>query len=278
MELEKIIAVLVLYKSSLEESLTFKSLRESIDTLNGNLTILVYNNSPDYWSYEEFNYNNITIISVNDNSNSGVSKAYNVGFDFAKNNNKSYILLLDQDTKISNSFFTAFFKMEKKYSKLNLGLYAPMIMNDRGLVSPAQFFLHTSKKIENIKEGENPLKGLAVINSGLIIATPLFELVGGFNEKIKLDFSDFYFVKKALEFEQNIIVFNAKCNHSLSSEEQVSVKSALIRFDYYLEGAKEYNKSFSDIWGLNAWVFLRSIRLGLKYKTIKFTIKFLFPK
>lgn len=278
MGLDKIIGVLVLYKSSLEESITFKSLRESINAIEGNFTLVVYNNSPEFWNYDNANYDKITIFSVNDYLNSGVSKAYNVGFDYAKRFQKSYILLLDQDTNIPVSFFDSFYHMEKKYSKSNLGLYAPMIVNNYGLVSPALFFLHTSKKLKNIKEGENLLNGLAIINSGLIISTNLFELVGGYNEKIKLDFSDFYFIKKAMQFEKKIIIFNSLCKHSLSSEEKVSKEKALIRFNYYLEGAKQYQNSFSGILGLDSWIFLRSIKLGLKYKTIKFINSFIFHK
>lgn len=276
MGLEKIIAVIVLYKSTLEESSTFQSLLRSVDVDSSDLTLVLYNNSPDYWTYDFSTYKGLNIINVNDNLNSGVSTAYNVGFKYAKLNHKEYILLLDQDTELPVFYFDSFLKMEQKYKGGNLGLFAPKIVNDNGLVSPAKFFLHTSKKIDKISEGENPLKGLAVINSGLIISTVLFELTGGYNDKIKLDFSDFYFMRKVLKFEKNIIIFNAECKHSLSSEENISLKSALTRFDYYLEGAKYFRNSFSDVKGLSIWILLRSLKLGLKYKTMKFTTKVLF--
>ena len=81
-----------------------------------------------------------------------------------------------------------------------------------------------------------------------------------------------------MKFEKNIIIFNADCKHSLSSEEDVSLKSALIRFDYYLEGAKYFRNSFSDVKGLQFWTLLRGLKLGLRYKTIKFITKVLFLK
>jgi len=276
MVLEKIIAVIVLYKSTLEESSTFQSLLRNVAVSSSNLTLVVYNNSPDYWTYDFNIYKGLNIININDDLNSGVSTAYNVGFKYAKLNNKEYIVLLDQDTELPVSYFDSFFKIEQKYKAKNLGLFAPKIVNINGLVSPAKFFLHTTKKIDEILEGENPLEGLAVINSGLIISKGLFELTGGYNDKIKLDFSDFYFLRKVLKFEKNIIIFNAECKHSLSSEENVSLKSALTRFDYYLEGAKYFRNSFSDVKGLSLWIVLRSIKLGLKYKTVKFTTKVLF--
>lgn len=273
MNLEKIIAVLVLYNSTLEESKSFNTLLKAINSNREKLTLVVYNNSPLYWSYDNKSFLGLEIININDNSNSGVSKAYNTAYSHALKLEKEYILLLDQDTTLPVSFFESFLKSESIYRKKNLGIYSPLIMNDSELLSPANFFLFTSKKIKKISEGLHKLRGKAIINSGLIISTNLFQLVGGYNEKIKLDFSDFYFIKKVLKFEKNVVIFNSKCLHSLSSEEEVSCKSALNRFGYYLEGAKYYSKSFKLMYGLKLWVILRSLKLSLKYKTIEFTAK-----
>ncbi|HEY6142134.1 MAG TPA: hypothetical protein VIV55_01720 [Flavobacterium sp.] len=273
MNIEKIIAVIVLYKSNLEESLSFTSLLKTIREKDHKITLLVYNNSPDYWSYAGEVFDGISIINVNDSLNSGVSKAYNVAFTYAEKLDKSHVLLLDQDTKISDSFFLDFLSSYETSKNINLGFYCPMIMNKQGLISPANFFLFTTRKISDLNEGTYPLKGLAIINSGLIISTKLFQLVGGYNEKIKLDFSDFYFIKKVLQFEKNVVVFNSKCFHLLSSEEEVSFESALKRFDYYLEGAKYYNASFKGMYGLNLWIILRSLKISLKYKTTEFITK-----
>ena len=273
MNLENIIAVIVLYRSSLSKSESFKSLLKSIKKYNSELTLLVYNNSPEYWNYNQEQYPGLNMIYVEDAINSGVSKAYNTGFAYSKKSGKDFILLLDQDTLLPKQFFDFFFDYEQKYRNANIQLFCPMIINKNKLLSPANFFLFSSKKMDFISSGVHPLKGLAVINSGLVISTELFKQVGGYNEKIKLDFSDFDFLKRCRRFTDKIIVLDVQCGHELSGESEVSIQSALTRFDYYLDGAIYYKKSFVAGIGLRIWIFLRSIKLDIRYKTFSFTRK-----
>jgi len=269
MNLHKILAVIVLYKSTLEESKSFKTLLASVESERSVLKVLIYNNSPEYWQYEGEKFAGLEMISINDHYNSGVSKAYNAAYSHAKDLGKEYILLLDQDTKISAIYLNTFCNAQERYES---ELYCPMIMNGSQLISPAKFYLYTTKKIEFIDAGIQPLKGLAIINSGLIISVKLFGLAGGYNECIKLDFSDFDFLKRSRKYTNHIVVLNAKCQHSLSSEVESSLVSALHRFTYYLQGAWHYNKSFFDAMGLMLWIFLRSFKLNLKYKSMAFTL------
>lgn len=273
MQLERIIAVLVLYKSTLSESESFKTLLTAVNGSSSVLTILVYNNSPEHWEYDDKVYPGLEIIYVGDNSNSGVSKAYNEAYKLAIARDKEYILLLDQDTSLSSAFFEVFFKSEKNVQNSESGLFCPQIVNNNELLSPARFFLYTSKKIKLIEPGLHSLKGLAIINSGLIISVELFRQTGGYNEKIKLDFSDFDFISRSMEFSGNIVVLDTKCQHSLSGETEMTLQSALSRFDYYLTGAKYSHRSFLSAAGLNAWVILRAIKLDVRYKSLYFTKK-----
>ncbi|MBD1392322.1 glycosyltransferase [Mucilaginibacter glaciei] len=272
MDLKKIIAVIVLYKSSLEESVCFQSLLKSVDSFNSQLLLVVYNNSPDYWQYGNDSYKGVTITYLEDHKNSGVSKAYNTAFDYGIGQNKEYILLLDQDTQLEKLFFNVFFDYESKFNK-DAGLYCPMICNDFGLLSPAKFFLYSSQKLSSIEPGVHSLEPLAIINSGLIISTKLYQLNGGYNEKIKLDFSDFDFLRRVLTFTKLVVVLDVKCKHELSGESKMPLASALNRFDYYLEGALYYKKTLLDAIGLSMWIMLRSVKLGVKYKTAKFATK-----
>jgi rhamnosyltransferase len=275
MNLEKIIAVIVLYKCSLQESVTFNTLLDAVALSDGKLTVLVYNNSPDYWQHDEKEYNQVEIIYVADSNNSGVSKAYNVAFSYALKFEKKFLLLLDQDTSIASNLFTSFFNSFKRYAPFDISIFCPQIENIDGLLSPARFFLYTSKKLKKVEPGLHTLKGLAIINSGLFIFVPFFKRVGGYNERIKLDFSDFDFLRRSLKFSQQIVVLDSKCKHSLSTDEKGSINSALSRFDYYLEGALHYEKTCIDAAGLYSWIFVRSLKLNLRYQTLKFSMKVL---
>lgn len=273
MQVEKIIAVLVLYKTTLNESASFKTLLNSIQNSGLSLKLVVYNNSPGYWKYGQEKFDGLEIIYIEDHLNSGVSRAYNVGLNYAVKYQKEYILLLDQDTHLHEAFFESFFEAEEKYLDSGAGLFCPMMMNVDELLSPAKFFLFTSRKLGSISPGLHDLEGLAIINSGLLISTQLFGTVGGYNENIELDFSDFDFLKRSLNFTNKIIILNIECQHTLSSEGEVSKQSALNRFGYYLKGARHYNKTYPDAVGLAIWVFLRAVKLNVKYKTTNFTTK-----
>ncbi len=271
MNVEKLIAVIVLYNSSLENSLTFQTLLKTVEYETHRLTLVVYNNSPSYWHYTKNKYGNLDIIYIEDNLNSGVSTAYNKTFHLACDNNKDFLLLLDQDTQLPVNFFTELFYSWQIYRNININLLAPLISNDKKLLSPSKFMLHTSRSI-NISAGIHKIDGLAIINSGLIISKELFQRVGGYNERIKLDFSDFDFFKRCLKFCDSIIIFNASCKHSLSSEEEISLDKALVRFKFYLQGARNMQNSLCNSITLNIWTFFRSIRLGLKYRSFDFTM------
>ncbi|RNL56907.1 glycosyltransferase [Pedobacter jejuensis] len=273
MGIKKLIAVIVLYKSSLENSESFKTLKNSLIDFEDELTLVVYNNSPDYWTYNGKAHKRVDIKYIEDNTNSGVGRAYNEAFKIATVLEKDYIILLDQDTTISIDFFDLFLKILNNQQNVKVSLYSPLITNGKKLISPSKFVLFSSQELHYKPNGVVPLKGLAVINSGLIISTSLFKEVGGYNEKIKLDFSDFDFLKRCLAFTQDIFILNTAFHHSLSSEEAVSKQSAVTRFDYYLEGAKHYKKNSAVALGLYTWIFLRSIKLNMKYKTFIFTKK-----
>ena len=275
--IKTILGIIVLYKTKLEESETFKSLRNSLDSCNykNELTLLIFNNSPEYWEYKGENYKGIEIIYHHDSSNPGVSKAYNLGYKHAEKMNKDYVLTLDQDTVLNKSFFKNFFYAEKKYKDKNINIFCSRMKYGEKLVSPSIFsFFLKNRAMKGIEEGLHQLKGLAVINSGLFVSVKLVKKIGGYNEKIKLDFSDFDFLKRAEKYVNEIVVLDNNCGHMLSGEEKLPRDKVLTRFSFYIEGAKYYNKTFFQSIGVFIWVFLRSIKLGITHNTFDFTFLF----
>lgn len=271
MEAEKIFVVIVFYNSSLIESSSFQSLQQAASQKNLELDVLIYNNSPDYWQYGNEQFAELNLAVVNDPNNSGVSKAYNLAYQLAVDKGKNYLLLLDQDTILSTTFFDSFIKAQANNS--NTQLFCPLIKNGDKLLSPAKFFMYTTQILTYIKPGIHEVKGLAIINSCLIVSSKLFCLVGGYNEKIKLDFSDFDFLKRSLSFTKTVYVLDTVCMHELSGESDIPFTSALNRFKYYVEGARNFKKSYLAEIGMFFWVLLRSVKLNLRYKTLSFTTK-----
>lgn len=275
LNLNNLLSVIVLYKSSLNDSKTFQTLLVSLEGSNSDLVLLVYNNSPSFWEYTGEGYEGVKIIYYPDKENSGVSKAYNLGYKYAQKYNKKFVLTLDQDTNLPYNFFKNFFLAEKKYRDDDILLFCSRMKYKDKLVSPSFFsYLFKTKEIGQINEGIHSLKGLAIINSGLIISVKLFEKVGGYNELIKLDFSDFDFLKRAEKHINNFVLLDNDCQHMLSGEEKPNKEKSLTRFQYYLDGAKEYQKSFMESIVLFIWVFLRSVNLGFRHKTFSFIFLF----
>jgi len=88
-EINQVIAVIVLYNTLGDDSITFKSLAKCLASTNLTLDILVYDNraSPS-GANGNVNISELNIHYYHDPSNSGLSKAYNlasrVGFELKK--------------------------------------------------------------------------------------------------------------------------------------------------------------------------------------------------
>jgi len=225
--------------------------------------ILVYDNSINKQVV------NKKIYYYHNPNNPGVSKAYNYGIRLARKLKKKYVLLLDHDTKFSTDNLSEYLKMSEKYGEDYI--YAPIISGNGKIYSP---FLETG--IRNLTqnpdtfqyEEEYKLDNKSLINSGLMIPLKIIEMIGGFNEKIKLDFSDIYFISKYKEFRNEIILVNVEMNHGLSGDEGLDKNKELNRFKYYCNGAREYKESSGLIFKLNLFVLFRMIRLMMKYRSV----------
>lgn len=263
--MDEVLAVLVLYKCNLKDSVTFQSLHASLVNYGGKLDILVYDNSPvaQTISFEE--YEEMKIKYISDISNSGVSKAYNVASEIAKELNKKWLLLLDQDTHFPIYAIACY----AHYIKQGKYLAAPILLSGRKCISPCYYKWGVGRALQEYKTGINTFKNISLLNSGLIIPMHLYIQSGGYNEKIELDFSDHYFINCIRKITVNFCLLEIKCNHLLSMA-NANVNQVLYRFDYYLRGAKEYKD-----WKISIVAFLRTIKLTCRFLNISFFKKYM---
>ena len=234
-----------------------------------NIDIFVYDNSAESQNVPEIA--GVTFYYVHDKSNAGVSKAYNIGIKKAKELQKNLMLILDQDTNFSLEYIEKYMRMYNIYG--NNFLYAPVVCNEAmtKVYSPATLinFVGKAQPFEDFKIIEQyDLTDKSVINSGLMIPLELFEKIGGYNEKLKLDFSDIYFIEKYKELNSKIILVDLFLKHSISGDEGKDFNREYNRFKYYCSSAKEIGKSLKKrvFWS----PFRRLLRLSLKYKNLKF--------
>lgn len=266
-----IIAVLVLYKIRLEDSETFISLSDSLKNSNLSMDIVVYDNSPTPMANpSDCISDNWTIHYIHDKINPGVSKAYNEGFRIAKKLKNKWMLLLDQDTSFPQNAIAEYGKAVQENT--NICLLAPIVISKNKIISPCRYFLNRGYTLRKVKPGVYNFHIKSLINSGMLISVDAFEKTGGYNENIRLDFADHAFVRKYKKIYDNFVVINLKCSQNFSSDQQLTVDSALMRFAFYCEGARNMAVSKADYFVLMLVVFFRSVKLFLKYASLKFFV------
>lgn len=248
-----ILIIIVIYNTKISELKYLKDLQE--------VDVLVYDNSFYEQSFNE------RIYYYHDKSNPGVSKAYNYGIDLAMKLNKKYVLLLDQDTRFDSYMLSKYIEMMGKYK--DEYIYSSIITGKDKIYSPC-----IEKANRNVCQNDKDLsyqevyniENKSLINTGIMIPIKIINEIGAFNENIKLDFSDTYFIEKYKRFKKEIILVDVKINHSISGDEGKNKEKEINRFKYYCNGGKEFKRNYSYN-RTDRLIIFRMIRLTLKYKT-----------
>ncbi len=262
--------VLVLYKTSLEDSTSFITLSEA-NSDNAAIDLFVYDNTPDkVLNNSFFVKNGFKIHYRNDNTNPGVSKAYNEAIKFARNKNKKWILFLDQDTTLSKTMLSSF--LEKTNTEKNVKIFATTLFtSNKKLISPSLYVFKRGFELSRIPEKKCSLKRMTPINSLLLLSVEVFDTVGMYNEKIRLDFSDHEFFDRVRKEYKTFYVIKEENFHSLSTFDEVDISNIKNRFEFFCNGAHvAAGKKVLDSIQYFIICFLRALKLGLKFKTSLF--------
>lgn len=256
-----ILIVLVVYEKKLNEI----SFLKEIDHARNEIDLYIHDNSSESQAIPVMD----GLIYFHDSKNNGVSHAYNRGYEIAIKKNKKCILLLDQDTNFKINDLSEYKKWYLKYS--DEFIYAPSICDckKQKLYSPASL-INFVGRVQSYKKFDSAqlylLDNRSVINSGLMIPLTIFKQIGGYNEKIKLDFSDVYFIERYKIINNYLILLPLVLIHSLSGDEGMNKVAELSRFKFYCEGAVELAISLnkSTLWS----VIRRMLRLNVKYLSL----------
>ena len=269
-KLNNIFGVVVLYNSKFEDTITYKTIFQALTVFETSLEILLYDNSPQPQHSEEyFENHNFKMHYIHNASNPGVGKAYNTGAKLAKKTGKNWLLLLDQDTEFPNTIFDAYFKGIENNPSIEL--IAPILhLSNGSIFSPCRYILNRGFSKKSVKPGLNSLKYSSPVNSGMLIDVGTFDEAGGYNEKIKLDFSDFQFIEKFKKTRKNFLLLNEICVQDFSNDVS-NIDSLERRFKIYCNDAKScISYKFYDplLYATNA--LLRSVKLSIRWKRISF--------
>lgn len=272
-----ILIVIVIYKCELEYSKTFTSLKNSLgDVLDiqKKINIYIYDNSPI--AQKVLEYKGLRIDYVHDPSNSGISKAYNSAANFAWELNKRWLILFDQDTSISYGAIDAYKDAFIKYNEIKL--FSPLLYSKGTIISPSVFKYRKGRPPKNHPiTGINSLKELSPLNSGMAIKLDEFLEIGGYNESVPLDYSDFAFIDRFKKYNNSFVILNLKLEHGLSSYEKVPIDISIKRYKSLCIGLVNSSNGKLNLL-LSFFVALqRCVKLTIEYKEINY-IKILYAE
>jgi GT2 family glycosyltransferase len=191
-------AVLVLYGQSPAQSAAFCSLLEAMGSRSDaaqRISLVIYDNSPQP---HELPSMPLAAHYIHDVSNGGLARAYNAGLARAKADGSTWLLLLDQDTRLSHEYLAELLDAaDSVQSQAQIGAIVPKLWAGTRLYSPAAPFFRLirrqfSDKSDAIEEhvtgvAESPL---TAYNSGAALRVSALENIGGFPEDFWLDYLD----------------------------------------------------------------------------------------
>ena len=253
-----IAAVIVLYKESLSETKTFQTLLKG-----GALTFVVYDNSPNPIKND---YPGATKV-FQDPKNPGVSKAYNQAYKWAERNAHTHLLLLDSDSVFPENAISQYIQVATENPKQVL---LPEVRSKDRKISPFYFSYGKSFYGDNISYGMINQQSIVGINSGLLVPLNAFDLIGGFNEDLPLDWSDLYFLRRAKKKGVKLFHFNLQIKHGLSEHQAQGMSASRFRFLCQLKAISLVAEGRIEKGFIYLWLFLKSIKLSLHFKSISF--------
>ena len=261
-----ILIVVVLYNQDLFCCETYLSLLRGSDC-----DVFVYDNSPvcltdlekipSTWKY------------IRDPKNPGLGKAYNDAARYAASINKKWIFIADQDTSFSEGIIDSYLANVDR--ERNVSLFSPVIVSNGKVISPVSTGFFRSQPSVAEAAGIQPFSKFFPINSGIMIRLETLVDVGGYNENVFLDYSDYEFCRRLAEKEKTFFVIDRICRQNFSNNED-DVESKLARFELFCRSVINCShKGLKDSLYINFVVLKRTLSLCIKEKTFRPVIIFL---
>lgn len=261
------LAVLVLYRRSPTESSAMQTLGSSLASYGAFLDLFIHDNSPVAQTINDI-FDSFRITYQHDPSNPGVAKAYNEGARIARESGKKWLLLLDQDTEFPVEAIEKYSASVAMNTRINM--FAPRLVSKGRLCSPCGYWSGMGYHLSHVGPGLMGLKRRGVLNSGMLVSLEPFDAIGGFDERIPLDFADHDFCRRFENRYGEAYILDIDCEHGFSDREETSLESALARFAFFCRGARFSSRSFSDRLTHPIVVITRCVMLSLRYRTWRF--------
>ena len=256
-----ITVLIVIYNKKCNESLSFNFIEKYKKQLN----LIVFDNSTgDYGNSKYCNENDILYYSVGENV--GLSKAYNYVINKMNLNCNDYLLLLDDDTILNDSYIDEVLIRAKSKEA---DIYLPIVYSNNYIISPSKVVFDCRVKRINNKDDIDKLNDCQItgINSGMMINLKVFKSIK-YNEDLFLDYVDHEFLKRAKQYNFSIKMLESSINQNFSRHEKAPLVNAIFRNNIYKKDFKEYCRICNRKWFYYINVFKLKIVNFIKYKKL----------
>lgn len=238
----KITMVVVLYKQKPEESKTFLTLKQTLFAKNEGLKdieLILYDNSPEKQAFSPLDYEGLHITYIHDSRNLGIATAYNHAWTKAKANGSQWLLLLDHDTELTDTYINQVVTL-REFAK-EVAAIVPKINSENQMISPV--YSHSLRPLTE----ERPKAGLQeqpvmAINSGALIRIEFLNKIGGFNESFPLDYLDHWLFFEIYESGCKVWLLDVALDHELSVMDYSRV--SLKRYQSILDSEMSFYQNY----------------------------------
>jgi len=251
------LVVIVIYNKPVDDVL-----RSVLPFSSDRHDIFIYDNS---FSHQSINKTNVTY--VHDPKNGGVSAAYNAAHRFALTKDKNWMLLLDHDTICTSQYLEELTQSVNQHP--NSRIFVPRLSANRMIISPFRWMAGRGWRTK-VKNGSCSLARYRFANSGMLVRCDTFKAIGGYPEKIKLDFADIAFGERLLKVTDHFIVVDAELKHDFADHVTQQPGIALQRFKQFCSDAHVVHEELGNSVLLRLHTLLRACRLSLQHKDLSF--------
>jgi GT2 family glycosyltransferase len=215
----QILAVVVLYKQTPQQSRTMQSLASVFaqePRLAAVVRVLLWDNSPVPATKNALPF---PLELGPASGNVGTSGAYNYAMELAISSGYPWLLLLDQDTNVSAEFLWGMIGYAEKFFEVpEVGAVVPFIFSHGTLVSPRRLLsFNRVRQIPVTSHGLCKEKAYAV-NSATLMRVDALQEIGGYSDEFWLDLSDVYVFQEFHRRQKYLyIAGDLKVEHSIAS-------------------------------------------------------------
>jgi GT2 family glycosyltransferase len=215
----QILAVIVLYKRAPEQSQTIQSLIPIFGGnpgLNDSVRVLLWDNSPVPASEVSLPFR---FELRHGGHNVGTSGAYNHAMELAESLSCPWLLLLDQDTQVSEEFLQGMIRYGEQFEQVaEVATVVPFIFSHGALVSPRRML-----RFNRMQQIPVTFCGLCMdkayaVNSATLLRVAALKEVGGYSDEFWLDLSDVYVFQALHRIGKHMYVAcDLQVEHSIAS-------------------------------------------------------------